>query len=138
MKPLLAALLIAAGPALAETHDIDMLNRGATGPMVFEPAYLRIAPGDTLRFLPTQPGHNAATLDGMIPAGATPFKSRINREFSVTLDLPGAYGIYCQPHLGMGMVMVVEVGDGPFDLPLPDSLPQRARDRFDAILSGRP
>lgn len=75
MKSLILPLLLLATPALSDTHEVHMLNRGQSGPMVYEPAYLRLAPGDTVRFMPTQPSHNAATIDGMIPDGATPFKS---------------------------------------------------------------
>ena len=79
MKTLLtAALLILPHAALAEVHEVHMLNRNDQGPMVYEPQRLRIAPGDTVRFLPTQPGHNAATIDGMIPEGAEPFLSLIH------------------------------------------------------------
>ena len=42
--------LIALLPSIgqAETHDVNMLTRGDTGAMVYEPAYLEIAPGDTV------------------------------------------------------------------------------------------
>jgi plastocyanin len=42
-----------------------MLNRGESGTMVFEPAGLRIAPGDTVKFIATDRGHNAETVPGM-------------------------------------------------------------------------
>ncbi|MNC83934.1 Pseudoazurin [compost metagenome] len=43
------------------------------------------------------------------------------------------YGIQCIPHLAMGMVMVVQVGDAaPAELPA--SLPARAKTRFEAQL----
>ncbi|ULB12376.1 pseudoazurin (plasmid) [Cereibacter azotoformans] len=135
MKPatlLLAALL--ASPAWAETHEVRMFSRNDRGPMIYEPDRLRIAPGDAVRFLPAQPSHNAATIDGMIPAGAEPFKSRINDDFTVTLTVPGVYGIKCSPHFAMGMVMLIEVGEAPAPV-LPDDLPARARDRFEAILA---
>lgn len=136
MKTLLtAALLILPHAALAEVHEVYMLNRNDQGPMVYEPQRLRIAPGDTVRFLPTQPGHNAATIDGMIPEGAEPFRSKINEDFSVTLTRPGSYGIKCSPHVAMGMVMLIEVGEAEAPV-LPDDLPARARERFQAILAG--
>lgn len=131
------AMLLMAGPGLAETHDVKMYNRSENGAMIYEPSYLRIAPGDTVRFLSTQPGHNAATIDGMIPPGAEPFKSRINEDFSVTLSVPGAYGIKCSPHYAMGMVMLIDVG-GRMDADLPPDLPRRASERFRQILDARP
>lgn len=136
MKPALVMLMLAA-PALAETHEVQMYNRSENGPMIYEPSFLQIAPGDTVRFVPTQPSHNAATIDGMIPEGAEPFKSKINEDFSVTLTVPGTYGIKCSPHFAMGMVMLIEVGDAPAPF-LPDDLSARARERFEAILAANP
>lgn len=139
MKPLMLALpiLMAALPALAETHVVEMFNRNERGPMIYEPDYMEIQPGDAIRFVPTQPSLNAATIEGMIPEGAEPIKSRINEEFTVTLTEPGVYGIKCSPHFAMGMVMLVKVGNaGPVSLP--EDLPARARERFDRILADNP
>ena len=133
----LIAILLAS-PALAEIHEVQMFNRNEHGAMLYDPAYLRIAPGDSVRFTPTQPSHNAATIDGMIPADATPFKGKINEDFTVMLTAPGRYGIKCSPHFSMGMVMVIEVGDGVATERLPEGLPKRARDRFEAILEANP
>lgn len=130
----LALLLsVLASPLLAETHEVRMYSRSEAGPMVYEPSFLRIEPGDSVRFLPTQPGHNAATIDGMLPDGAEPFRSQINADVTVTLTIPGFYGIKCSPHYAMGMVMVIEVGEGAVR-ELPDDLPPRARQRFETIL----
>ena len=85
-----------------------MLNRGEKGPMVFEPDFLEIAPGDRVRFVPTHKSHNAATIDGMVPEGVEGFKSRINEEFETGFEQPGFYGIKCSPHYGMGMVMLIK------------------------------
>ena len=54
--------------------------------------------------MPSDKSHNAETIKGMIPEGAEAFKSKMNEEFSVTLDKEGVYGIKCTPHYGMGMV----------------------------------
>lgn len=137
MKSLFLLGLLLATPALAETHEVRMLNRGEAGAMVYDPAYLHIAPGDTVRFLPTQPGHNAASIEGLLPEGAAPFKSGINKEFDLVLTRPGAYGVKCSPHVAMGMVMLIEVGDRT-EVTLPDTLPRKAAERFQAILAARP
>lgn len=137
MKSLILPLLLLATPAFPDTHEVHMLNRGQSGAMVYEPAYLRLAPGDTVRFVPTQPSHNAATIDGMLPAGATPFKSKINQPFEVTLTAPGAYGIKCSPHVAMGMVMLIEVGESSAKVALPEDLPAKAAARFEKILAER-
>ena len=136
MKRAALILLLTATVAQAETHEVKMLNRNDQGPMIYEPQHLTIAAGDTVRFLPTQPGHNAATIDGMIPKGAEPWKSKINQEFEVTLTVPGRYGIKCSPHYAMGMVMVIDVGEGAA-AEIPAEMPPRAKERFDAILAGQ-
>ncbi|UQY34601.1 pseudoazurin [Pseudomonas fulva] len=121
--------------ALAEVHEVKMLNRSAGGAMVYEPDYLAIAPGDRVKFIATQPSHNAASLPGFLPEGAEPFKGRINEEVEVTFEVPGFYGIQCIPHLAMGMVMLIQVGERPSSaVQIPASLPTRARQRFEQIL----
>lgn len=105
-----AAAIGAASPAAAAEHIVKMLNKGTTGPMAFEPALVKIAPGDTVRFVPTDKSHNAETIPGMLPAGATAFKGKINQELKVTLTKPGVYGVKCLPHYGMGMVGLIVVG----------------------------
>jgi pseudoazurin len=107
----LAGLALAAAPAAAKEYQVKMLNKGSDGSlMVFEPAYLKVAPGDSVKFVATQKGHNAESLPGMAPAGASPFKGKIDEEFTVKFTKEGVYGYKCLPHLGMGMVGVVQVG----------------------------
>ncbi|MBW9069726.1 pseudoazurin [Agrobacterium pusense] len=131
------ALLMGSGlsaHASAETFEVKMLNRGEKGPMVFEPDFLEITAGDRVRFVPTHKSHNAATIEGMVPEGVEGFKSRINDEFETGFDKPGFYGIKCSPHYGMGMVMLIKVGDAT----LPQSyrtvdMPARAKPRFEEL-----
>ncbi|WP_312796813.1 pseudoazurin [Tianweitania sp.] len=133
---LAAALLCSLSSlAFADTHEVKMLNRGPNGPMDYDPAFLVVKPGDTIKFLPTVKGHNAATIDGFIPEGAEPFLSKINQEFEVTLDKEGTYGVKCSPHFDMGMVMLIQVGAGRADaVKLPEKLPPIAKKRFDKII----
>lgn len=130
---LLFASTLFAPAVLAEVHEVKMLNRGTEGAMVYEPDHLRIAAGDTVRFLPTMSGHNAASVPGLLPQGAQPFKSKLNQPYEHLFSVPGVYGIQCIPHLAMGMVMVIQVGDAaPAELPA--NLPARAQARFAAQL----
>lgn len=132
------AVALAAGPAFAANHDVLMLNKGEAGTMVFEPALVQVEPGDTVTFLATDKGHNAEAIAGLIPDGATPFKGKINEEIVVTFDVPGVYAIKCLPHLAMGMVMAVVVGDDPgnLDAVRDAKLPKKAKERLDAALDG--
>lgn len=109
----LALGLIVAAPSAAEAreHHVKMLNKGANGKlMVFEPAFIRIAPGDTVKFLATTKGHNAESIPGMAPAGGNLFKGKINQEIVFKPTKPGLYGYKCLPHVGMGMVGLIQVG----------------------------
>lgn len=116
--PLAAAGIFSllAFPALAANFEVHMLNKGEAGNMVFEPGLTRIAVGDTVTFIAIDKGHNAETLPGMAPEGTTPFKGKVNEEIVVTFDQPGVYGVRCQPHFPMGMVGLIAVGVGPFDV----------------------
>jgi pseudoazurin len=130
--------LALAGVAVAETVDVRMLNRGEAGTMVFEPALVRLAPGDSIRFIAADRGHNAETIEGMQPEGATAFEGNLNEELTVTFDQPGLYGVRCKPHFAMGMVMVVAVGD---DITVPEDflegrIPRKAMERLEAALAG--
>ena len=104
-----AALAIAT-PAAAADHVVKMLNNGKAGMMVFEPALVTIAPGDSVKFVATDKSHNAETIKGMFPDGAKPFAGKMNEDITVTFDQAGVYGVKCTPHYGMGMVSLVVVG----------------------------
>lgn len=124
--------------AVAEVHEVQMMNKGEAGTMVFEPGFLRIAVGDTVKFVPTDKGHNAETIKGMMPEGATPFAGKINQEIDVVFDVPGVYGVQCKPHFAMGMVVTIAVGDAtaPDDF-LAGRLPKKAKERFETQLSNQ-
>jgi len=133
----LALGTLMAGAAYAENHEVMMLNRGDAGNMVYEPAFLQVAPGDTVTFIPTDRSHNAESIEGMIPEGAEPFSGRINEEITVTFDVEGLYGIRCTPHYAMGMVMTIAVGE---DVVMPEGflegrIPRTALKRFEEQLS---
>ena len=105
-----ALALLGAAPAPRQ-WQVKMLNKGPDGQyMVFLPAKLAIRPGDTVKFIAADKGHNAELIGGMAPAGAPAFKGAINQEIEVRFKQSGLYGYKCLPHLGMGMVGVIEVG----------------------------
>lgn len=125
--------LMPAIPAIAEDHQVQMLNKDAEGRvMQFEPAFLKIAPGDTVTFLATDKGHNSESIPTLMPEGAEPWKGKINEEITVAFDVEGFYAYKCQPHLGLGMVGLIQVGDAPAALDEAEvaKLPQRAEDRL--------
>jgi len=111
--PAATAVLLAASllRVHAADYQIRMLNHGPDGQMQFSPQLLRIAPGDTVHFMAVDKGHNAQSIDGMLPEGAKPFSGPVSADFSVTLRIPGVYGYRCMPHGALGMVGLIVVGE---------------------------
>ena len=137
MKIILLALSLIVSPFLsAQTlYEVQMLNRNESGPMPFEPDYLAIQPGDSLRFIPENKGHNVGTIKGFLPEGAERFMSKIDEDFTTRFDVEGWYGLRCPPHYSMGMVMLVKVGNPSNDsLIIPVDLPAEAMQRFERIV----
>ena len=125
------------GVAVAEDFEVKMLNRGEAGTMVFEPAFLRIAAGDSVKFIAKDRGHNAESIPEMVPEGVEGFEGKINEEINVTFDTDGLYGVKCKPHFAMGMVMTIAVGDAS-ETPegyLEGRIPKNAMKRFEEQLS---
>jgi len=118
-----AAVLVMAGGARAAEVEVKLLNKGADGVMVFEPAFVKIAPGDTVKFVSTDKGHNAESIKGMLPEGAAPFAGKNNEDIAVKFEQEGVYGIKCLPHYGMGMVAMIVVGN-PGNLDQAKAVPQ--------------
>ena len=105
------AATFAVGSAVAAEHEVKMLNKGEKGAMVFEPDFLKVELGDTVKFLAIDKGHDVQSIKGMLPEGVADFKGKINEEIVVSIDKEGVYGIKCAPHYAMGMVMLVVAGE---------------------------
>jgi len=133
-----ALVVFATAPAMAANFEVHMLNKGANGDaMVFEPALTKVAVGDTVTFIPTDKGHDAQSVDKLIPDGAEAFKGKMGQELVVTFTVPGAYVIKCSPHYSMGMVALVVVGDDTSNLEALKAAkqPKMAQARFDAAVA---
>ncbi|MFN3825448.1 MAG: pseudoazurin [Pseudorhodobacter sp.] len=104
------AVLLLAPAAQAENFDVLMLNKGAEGAMVYEPAFVQAAVGDTITFISTDKGHNVEDIKGMLPEGVEAFKSKMGDDYVLTLTAEGLYGIKCTPHYTMGMVALIQAG----------------------------
>lgn len=144
MKPavVVAAMLgifALAGGAQAADHQIQMLNKGEKGAMVFQPDFVKADVGDTITFVPADKGHDAESIKGMIPEGAEPFKGKMNEQITVKLDKEGVYGVKCTPHYGMGMVALVVVGK-PVNLEEAKAVKHagKAKKAFEALLAEVP
>jgi len=105
-----AAASLSVSPAAAKEWRVAMVNHGTDGAMDFAPAFIRIAPGDSVRFVAQDKGHNAESIPELTPAGGTMFKGQLNQDVLAKFTRPGLYGYKCLPHFAMGMVGLVEVG----------------------------
>ena len=100
--------LLIASPAIASDVTVEMLNKDADGNrMVYSQEIVEIAAGSTVKWVPTDKGHNVEII-------ASPndlkLKSKNGKEVSVTFETPGIYYYWCTPHKGMGMIGLVVVG----------------------------
>jgi pseudoazurin len=130
------AALLAAGSAAAETIEVKMLNKGAEGAMVFEPAFVKAAVGDTINFISVDKGHNVESIEGMLPEGVAAFKSEMNKDYALTVTAEGVYGLKCTPHYTMGMVALIQVG-APVNLDAAAAVTHRgkAKSRFEPLFA---
>ena len=95
----------------AAEHEVKMLTSNKGEMMVFEPPVLKIKPGDTVKWVNANPGHNTVSISEMTPAGGSSWDGKMNEEVSVKFDIEGVYGYKCTPHYILGMVGLIVVGD---------------------------
>ena len=131
----LAALLLTSA-ANAANIEVHMLNKGTDGAMVFEPAFVKAAVGDTVTFISTDKGHKVEGIKGMRPDGVEEFKSDMGKEFVLTLTGEGLYGVKCTPHYTMGMVGLIQAG-APVNLDAAAAVTHKgkAKTRFEALIA---
>lgn len=133
-----AFTLMPTAGAWAADHEVQMVNKDSEGrAMQFEPAFLKIAPGDTVTFVSTNKGHNSESIPDMIPEGAETWKGKISQDITVTFNEEGFYGYKCQPHFGLGMVGLIQVGENPpaLDATAADKLPGKAKTRMADLIA---
>jgi pseudoazurin len=98
-------LVIISKIALAETIQIEFTENDSYS---LEIAY--IDAGDTIEWLPKNEGHNVEFLAGP-KMNDLPNNSKINEPHSVLFKTPGVYLYGCTPHLNMGMLGLIIVGN---------------------------
>ena len=102
MKKLMIILaLLFSTPALAADMSIDMQKKS------YSVEVAKIDVGDTITWLPKSKGHN---VEIVASPNELKFKSKNNKETSLTFDTPGIYYYWCTPHKSMGMIGLVVVG----------------------------
>ena len=146
LATLAAPSLVRAGAA----EVIEMTGTARGEHVWFAPQGLAVARGTTLRWTNRDAGnsHTATAYHPdllgrplRIPQGAAPWDSGLllpGESFEVTLERPGAYDYYCQPHEMAGMVgriVVGEPGDAGWEDASsdPGDLPEMAQAAFPSV-----
>ncbi|NQZ51777.1 MAG: pseudoazurin [Moritella sp.] len=102
------ALMACSATLQAAEHTVKLLTSSANGMMVMEPGYLKIASGDSVKFVPSDASHNASAYS--VPTGAAKFNTPMGKTETVNFTNEGVYIYNCTPHLTLGMVGVIQVG----------------------------
>jgi pseudoazurin len=134
-----ALSLLAAQAASAAEVVVEMLNRDKVANLnnVYKPALVKINKGDTVKWVATNAGHNVAFVQGGVPAGVALFSSPFTKEIKFKFDKPGLYLYKCTPHLGLGMVGIVMVGNDKSNLAAVKTVyvPPLAKKRLEPIFA---
>ena len=104
LTTMLVATLMAK-QAMAEVIQIEFTQFDT-----FSIEVANIGVGDTVEWLPKNKGHNVEFLAGPDMADLPP-KSNMNEFHSVLFERPGVYLYGCTPHLNMGMLGLIVVGN---------------------------
>ena len=108
IRLVLAAMLVATvmtQKAMAEVIQIEFTQFDT-----FSIEVANINVGDTVEWLPKNKGHNVEFLAGPDMADLPP-KSNMNEFHSVRFEKQGVYLYGCTPHLNMGMLGLIVVGN---------------------------
>ena len=103
--PLVLAAMLMAKQAMAEVIQIEFTQSDT-----FSIEVANIGVGDTVEWLPKNKGHNVEFLAGPDMADLPP-KSNMNEFHSVRFEKQGVYLYGCTPHLNMGMLGLIVVGN---------------------------
>lgn len=136
----LAAALTLSIPnsAIAADHQVQMVNKDSEGrAMQFEPAFLKIAPGDTVTFVAKDKGHDSESIKEGLPDDAEGWKGKISQDVTATFTQEGLYAYKCTPHFGLGMVGLIQVGDSTANRDAVQALklPGKAKGRMEELLA---
>ena len=100
--------LLISSPVIASEVIVEMLNKDANGNrMVYSQEIVEIASGSTVKWVPTDKGHNVEIIAS---PNEMKFKSKNGKVTSITFETSGIYYYWCTPHKGMGMIGLVVVG----------------------------
>ena len=67
--------------------------------------------GDTVTFLPTDMLHNSQSVPGLVPSSANAWNGAMNEKITIKLNTEGVYVYQCTPHIALGMIGIIQVGN---------------------------
>ncbi|WP_420414371.1 plastocyanin/azurin family copper-binding protein [Roseibium sp.] len=109
-----SVLLAADSSPYAESFEVDqVIDLSAMTPedvYRFDPDYLWIEPGDSIRFLNSTGNHTVTSIEGIWPEGAEHVNIEHKAKADVVFEKPGLYGFRCKVHGRHGMYALVVVG----------------------------
>ena len=108
-KYIITLSILLMSSVLAETFEVEMLNKLEKERNVFNPSIIYVNAGDTVKWISTNPGHNIAFTKKGVPEGVELFKSKVGTDAEYTFNTPGIYAYNCTPHNGLGMIAFVVV-----------------------------
>ena len=98
-------LVVVSKITAAETIEIEFTEDDSYS---IEVAFIDV--GDTIEWLPKNEGHNVEFIAGP-KMDELPSNSKMNESHSVLFKTPGIYLYGCTPHLNMGMLGLIIVGN---------------------------
>lgn len=112
----MAVLAVALSGALSGPADAgaerQVAARGRGGHGSFSPAVLRIAPGETVKWIATEGDHTVVSDGGSFESGAFAYDYEPH-SYSHTFTQPGQYRYHCSLAQMNGVVEVVDPAGGP-------------------------
>jgi len=107
-----------AGAGTAAGQSTEEVIVGPDGSLVFDPATVNVAPGDTVHWVWESDNHNIvvdsqpdeANWEGTEGDENTLYNT--DHEYEFTFEVEGTYEYFCQPHLSAGMVGEIVVSEG--------------------------
>lgn len=102
----LAALILLTSTQAVMAENVTVTARATA----YDPVVVFIEPGESVVWT-NMSGHNAVTIEGLIPEGAEGFDIPMGENGSATLEQEGVYVYKCTPHFAMGMGGAIVVGN---------------------------
>ena len=104
----LLCLLCSPLMAQAEDYEVRGIDNRDYEFMFFEPAFLRIEPGDSVTFVVSDVDHLPRSV--LVPPGAGHWEAEPGKSITVTFRQEGVYVFDCAYHAVMGMAGILLVG----------------------------